>query len=81
MDGGVRGRQARFPSWCAGPCGCMGANTTQPHTWAPVTGENGAVTGGELSCPDAAVDKVRAPPVLLVISDKSHSIGEVLRAG
>lgn len=38
----------------------MGANTTQPHTWAPVTGENGAVTGGELSCPDAAVDKVRA---------------------
>ena len=29
--------------------------------WAPVVGDGGAVTGGELRCPDAAVDKARRP--------------------
>lgn len=53
-----RVRQTRFPSWCAGPCGCTGANKTQPDAWQPETNESGAVTGGALSCPDAAVDEV-----------------------
>lgn len=54
-------RQTRFPSWCAGPCGCTGANKTQPDAWQTETNESGAVTGGALSCPDAAVDEVLHP--------------------
>ncbi|KAK9826435.1 hypothetical protein WJX81_005445 [Elliptochloris bilobata] len=49
--------QARFPSWCAGPCGCLGPNATQPDVWDPVLGDTGAITGGSLSCPDTAVDE------------------------
>ena len=56
--------QARFPSWCAGPCGCAGPNATKPDAWEPTLSDAGAVTGGSLSCPDSAVDEARLSALL-----------------